>query len=94
MPCPAWNAGINRAYAWPPLAGIFRDIPQERNGTALGIVSATAVAIPTYVIVARGMQGTMESAESIRQPAKVESFAQLARSLAPGYAHKHCFLQR
>ena len=82
----ACNAGIEGAYTWPPLASYFEDRPRKHNGTALGTLSAGTVAVPTYVLVARGMQGTMQNAASIGQPAKVESFAQLAKSIAPGYA--------
>lgn len=87
---PPWpcDAGIEGAYTWPPLATMFEDRPQRHNGTVLGVASAVTVAIPTYVLAQRGMRRSVSSAASIGQPAKVESFAQLARSLAPGYAHK------
>ena len=66
----------------------FDDRTQEQNGTVLGTMAAGAVAIPTYAIVMRGIRGSMRSAASTVQPAKVESFAQLARSIAPGYVHE------
>ncbi|CAL5227425.1 g10386 [Coccomyxa viridis] len=80
--------GIEEAYTWPPLASVFEDRPQRHNGTALGMISAVTAAIPAYVIVARGMQRSVNSAAGIGQPAKVESFAQLARSLAPGMGQR------
>lgn len=80
--------GIEGAYTWPPLASYFEDRPRKHNGTALGTLSAGTVAVPTYVLVARGMQGTMQNAASIGQPAKVESFAQLAKSIAPGMGRR------
>ena len=84
----ACNAGIEGAYTWPPLATYFEDRPPKHNGTAVGTLCAGTIAVPTYMAVARGMQATMRSAASIEQPAKVESFAQLAKSIAPGYANK------
>lgn len=38
------------------------------------------------------MRGSIRDAASTMQPAKIDSFAQLAKSLAPGYIRRHICL--
>ncbi len=52
----------------------------------MGVLSAGIAALATYVLVTKGMQGDVKGTGKLASPAKVESFAQLAKSLAPGYA--------
>lgn len=78
------HAGINRSYTWPPWSNMFDDSHVKNNGTSVGVLSAGATAIATYFLMRRGMLGSIKETPSIGQPDKIDNFAQLAKSLAPG----------
>lgn len=80
--------GIDNGYTWPPLSNLFEERPQKHNGTAVGVLSAGTAAVATYLLMRRGMRTAIGDAANMKQPAKIDNFAQLAKTLAPGMGQR------